>query len=103
MVLWWECFRLAIRELMRHRGRSLLTSLGVVIGVAAVIGVVSLVQGANAQIQGQSPTSWAGFVQDMAWARHPRPSLNVTRNTDPTAPRQCSRRSFSLSPTARPR
>ena len=53
MVLWWECFRLAIRELMRHRGRSLLTSLGVVIGVAAVIGVVSLVQGANAQIQDQ--------------------------------------------------
>jgi putative ABC transport system permease protein len=53
MVLWWECFRLAIRELLRHRGRSLLTSLGVVIGVAAVIGVVSLVQGANSQIQGQ--------------------------------------------------
>ena len=53
MVLWWESIRLAFRELARHSGRSLLTSLGVVIGVAAVIATVSLVQGANAQIQGQ--------------------------------------------------
>jgi putative ABC transport system permease protein len=40
-----ENFRLALQSLWANKMRSLLTTLGIVIGVAAVIAVVSLVQG----------------------------------------------------------
>ena len=40
-----ENFRIALRALRANKMRSVLTTLGIIIGVAAVIGVVSLVQG----------------------------------------------------------
>jgi putative ABC transport system permease protein len=40
-----ESFRLAISGLMANRLRSLLTMLGIIIGVGAVIGLVSFGQG----------------------------------------------------------
>ncbi len=52
-VVWLEGFRIAFREMRRHRTRSMLTMLGVVIGVAAIIAVVSISQGAKNSIQGQ--------------------------------------------------
>ena len=52
-VVWLESFRIAFREMRRHRTRSVLTMLGVVIGVAAIISVVSISQGAKQSIQGQ--------------------------------------------------
>jgi putative ABC transport system permease protein len=52
-VVWIESFRIAFREMHRHRTRSILTMLGVVIGVAAIIAVVSISQGAKHSIQGQ--------------------------------------------------
>jgi len=52
-VVWIESFRIAFREMRRHRTRSILTMLGVVIGVAAIIAVVSISQGAKHSIQGQ--------------------------------------------------
>jgi putative ABC transport system permease protein len=45
--------RTAGRELRRHPLRSALTMLGVVIGVAAVIAMVSISQGADARLQAQ--------------------------------------------------
>src|SRR3954470_22226817 len=45
--------RIALEELVAHKGRSLLTMLGIVIGVAAVIAMVSLGQGAQEQVQQQ--------------------------------------------------
>jgi putative ABC transport system permease protein len=45
--------RIAFEELLAHRGRSLLTMLGIVVGVAAVISMVSLGQGAQEQVQRQ--------------------------------------------------
>ena len=45
--------KIALQELVRHKGRSALTMLGIVIGVAAVIAMVSLGQGASQQVQQQ--------------------------------------------------
>src|SRR5207248_6734360 len=45
--------RIALRALARNKMRSTLTMLGIVIGVAAVIAMVSLGQGAQQQVQQQ--------------------------------------------------
>src|SRR5690349_8832975 len=45
--------RIAIRALTRNKMRSLLTMLGIVIGVGAVIATVGLGQGAQQQVQDQ--------------------------------------------------
>ena len=47
----WETFRVAARAIWRHGARSFLTALGLVIGVAAVITVVAIGEGAKAQVQ----------------------------------------------------
>ena len=44
-------FRLALRALARNKMRSALTMLGIIIGVGAVIAVVSIGQGANYMVQ----------------------------------------------------
>jgi putative ABC transport system permease protein len=46
-----QVFRVAARALLRNKLRSLLTTLGVVIGVAAVIAMVALGEGARAKVQ----------------------------------------------------
>jgi putative ABC transport system permease protein len=45
--------RLAVQALRKNRGRSLLTTLGIIIGVAAVITMVALTQSAKATIEAQ--------------------------------------------------
>lgn len=49
----WDTFTLAIREIKRHIMRSLLTTLGIVIGVASVIIMVTLGNGATVQVTDQ--------------------------------------------------
>ncbi|HEV8484367.1 MAG TPA: ABC transporter permease [Blastocatellia bacterium] len=46
-------FRVALRALARNKMRSALTMLGIIIGVAAVIAMVGIGQGASASIQSQ--------------------------------------------------
>lgn len=48
-----ESFRSAIQAIWAHRMRSFLTALGIIIGVASVIGVVSIVQGLSHSINNQ--------------------------------------------------
>ncbi len=48
-----EAFRAALSSLAAHRMRSFLTTLGILIGTASVIAVVSLVQGFSASISDQ--------------------------------------------------
>jgi len=45
--------RIAVRALQRNAMRTLLTMLGIIIGVAAVIAMVSIGNGAKAQVEGQ--------------------------------------------------
>ncbi len=46
-----ETFRVAARALLRNKTRSFLTTLGIIIGVGAVIAMVSIGEGAKAMIQ----------------------------------------------------
>ena len=45
--------QVALRALSRNKMRSILTMLGIVIGVAAVIAMVAIGQGAQKQVQSQ--------------------------------------------------
>ncbi|WP_295554047.1 MacB family efflux pump subunit [uncultured Stenotrophomonas sp.] len=48
-----EATRMAVRSMLAHRLRTLLTMLGIIIGVAAVVTVVALGRGAQAQVESQ--------------------------------------------------
>jgi putative ABC transport system permease protein len=48
--MWWQTILLALREIRRNLMRSILTILGIVIGVAAVITMVTLGTGATASV-----------------------------------------------------
>src|SRR5512137_2804460 len=49
----WATIRIAGRALRRNKMRTLLTMLGMIIGVAAVISAVSITNGAKSQIESQ--------------------------------------------------
>jgi putative ABC transport system permease protein len=49
----WAVFKVAARALARNKMRSLLTTLGIIIGVSAVIALVSIGQGAQFMVQNQ--------------------------------------------------
>ena len=53
MIRIFATFRIALRALRRNKMRSLLTMLGIIIGVGAVIGSVSLTSGATKQVEDQ--------------------------------------------------
>ena len=48
-----ETLRIALRALLRNKTRSSLTALGIIIGVAAVIAVMAIGEGAKKQIEAQ--------------------------------------------------
>src|SRR5579862_7279056 len=47
----WETVRIALRALLRNKMRSFLTALGIIIGVAAVIAMVAIGEGARARVE----------------------------------------------------
>ncbi|EAR10534.1 ABC transporter permease [Reinekea blandensis] len=53
MAILWEALRSALRAIAVSKMRSFLTSLGIIIGVASIIAVVSLVQGLEESITSQ--------------------------------------------------
>jgi putative ABC transport system permease protein len=53
MIPFIETFRMAYDSLLRHKTRALLTMLGIVIGVGAVVAMVSVGQGATASVESQ--------------------------------------------------
>ena len=46
----WQILRASVRALIRHKGRTLLTTLGIVIGIAAVITTVAVGEGATVKL-----------------------------------------------------
>ena len=69
--------RVALRALRRNVLRTLLTMLGIIIGVAAVIGMVSIGTGARVQVEQQIAALGQNVVMIMAgcfpaWAARPR-------------------------------
>src|SRR5437660_2730092 len=61
--MFFENVKIALRAIGANKMRSILTVLGVMIGVAAVIAVVSLVQGMQYQISSQLENIGATFVR----------------------------------------
>lgn len=62
MNVFLEALRAALTSLMAHRMRSFLTTLGILIGTASVIAVVSLVQGFSESIKAQFADIGAGTL-----------------------------------------
>ncbi len=67
----WNTLRLALRALARNKLRSSLTMLGIIIGVGAVIAVVSIGQGADAMIQEGIQNMGTNVVYISAGSRRP--------------------------------
>jgi len=53
---WGMIFKVAIRALLRNKVRSILTALGIIVGIAAVIAVVAIGEGASISMRNQIGT-----------------------------------------------
>jgi putative ABC transport system permease protein len=60
--MWWQTILLSLREIRRNLMRSTLTILGIVIGVAAVITMVSLGTGATASVTSQIESMGSNLI-----------------------------------------
>ena len=69
MIFLFTIIRVAFNALGRNKMRSILTMLGIIIGVGAVIAMVSIGQGAQATIQEQIASAGSNmlFVQSGSW------------------------------------
>ena len=75
----WENIRIALKAIYANKMRSILTTLGIIIGVGAVVGVVSIVQGLShtisVQFEGVGATYLMVFPNQDHFARfHSSPS-----------------------------
>ncbi|MCK9437862.1 MAG: ABC transporter permease, partial [Synergistaceae bacterium] len=62
MISMTEISRTAVRALRRNKTRSMLTALGIIIGVAAVIAAFAVGQGANKSIDEQIASFGSNFI-----------------------------------------
>jgi putative ABC transport system permease protein len=66
----WDNFRIALQAIRANKMRSLLTTLGIIIGVAAVIAVVSIVQGLNHVIETRLASVGVTYIR-VQWRQDP--------------------------------
>lgn len=78
----WVASRVAYRALRKNKVRSGLTTLGIIIGVAAVITMVSLTQGAKATIEDQL-TSLGGNALVVTSGTRTRSGIETTSSANP--------------------
>ena len=67
-----ESIRIALRGLSSNKLRSFLTMLGIIIGVAAVIALLSVGQGVQASITAQIQSTGSNLITDHAGAASAR-------------------------------
>ena len=81
--------RAALRALRRNKLRSALTMLGIIIGVAAVIAMVSIGQGATAAVQEQIQSLGTNLLMVIPGATTSRRrALGLGRRLDPHGARR---------------
>lgn len=90
----YESLRAAVNAIRAHGMRSVLTTLGIVIGIASVIAVVAVLQGLTASIDKQL----SGLGSNVLSVRADTPLRNKSPVTLPSSPRPM----WSLSATAYP-
>ena len=86
-----ENIRLAFQGIWSHKMRSVLTMLGIIIGIAAIITIVSTIQGTNEQIKenligaGNNVVTvnlnQSGYSYDMSWNPIPSGVRTITEET----------------------
>ena len=86
-----ENIRLAFQGIWSHKLRSVLTMLGIIIGIAAIITIVSTIKGTNEQIKenligaGNNVVTVQlnenGYPYDMSWSPVPDGVRVITRDT----------------------
>ena len=86
-----ENIRLAFQGIWGHKMRSVLTMLGIIIGIAAIITIVSTIQGTNEQIKenligaGNNVVTvelnQGGYRYDMSWNDIPQGVRTITEET----------------------
>ena len=86
-----ENIRLAFQGIWSHKLRSVLTMLGIIIGIAAIITIVSTIKGTNEQIKenligaGNNVVTvqlnQGGYPYDMSWSKIPDGVRTITEET----------------------
>ena len=86
-----ENIRLAFQGIWSHKMRSVLTMLGIIIGIAAIITIVSTIKGTNEQIKenligaGNNVVTVqlneSGYPYDMSWSGIPAGVRTITEDT----------------------
>ena len=86
-----ENIRLAFQGIWAHKMRSILTMLGIIIGIAAIITIVSTIKGTNEQIKenligaGNNVVTvqlnQGGYPYDMSWSPVPSGVRTITEET----------------------
>ena len=86
-----ENIRLAFQGIWGHKMRSILTMLGIIIGIAAIITIVSTIKGTNEQIKenligaGNNVVTvqlnQSGYAYDMSWNPVPSGVRTITEDT----------------------
>jgi len=86
-----ENIRLAFQGIWGHKLRSVLTMLGIIIGIAAIITIVSTIKGTNEQIKenligaGNNVVTvqlnQSGYAYDMSWSKIPDGVRVITEET----------------------
>ena len=86
-----ENIRLAFQGIWSHKLRSVLTMLGIIIGIAAIITIVSTIKGTNEQIKenligaGNNVVTVQlnqnGYAYDMSWSKVPDGVRVITQQT----------------------
>ena len=71
--MFWNALQLALREVGRNKMRSALTMLGIVIGVGAVITMVTLGRGATAQVSSEIASLGSNLLQVRPGAQYRGP------------------------------
>ena len=87
-----ENIRLAFQGIWSHKLRSVLTMLGIIIGIAAIITIVSTIKGTNDQIKASltAPTgSTAGTDNSPLLRADSTPSGSTRRKAPPSRGSRC--------------
>ncbi len=82
-MTWWETFRIALDAIISHRVRSILTTLGITIGIAAVTLSVGLAQGASSQVTSQIDSLGSNLLTVMGGYAQPVDGASGATATDP--------------------
>mgnify|MGYP000098163608 FL=1 len=66
----YEYIKMAVHNIMANKGRSFLTMLGIIIGIASVIAIVSVGEGTKNQMNSEIDDIGAGRLPSVSAMRH---------------------------------